>query len=376
MVTPDGRHHTFSQFGSGTFVPGVRTLLSRFVRVEPYALLNEAAGLAAVGVPDALDRLTIDPRCVVITPAHRAANRLRERARGRGAHGTCGLGVGEAVADSLDHPGLTLRAADLADRATVARRLAAVARHKRAQLADVLTTADGPDADALRRPEWIGSAVDVFAAVADRVNIADATEVLGRANGTIVCEGAQGVLLDETFGFQPHTTWSTTTFANADRLLDDAHFSGGRRRIGVLRSYFTRHGAGPFVTEDAGLRSRLPEPHNDDGGAQGPFRVGAFDAVAARYAIQVAGAVDELAITHLDRLPLLPPHVCTAYAPAIDLSPDATAQLSACRPVFEPAPTDDPAAFADRIGSLLHVPVGLLSFGPTAADKRPHAPRV
>src|SRR5688572_14704788 len=41
VVTPDGRHHTFAQFGSGTFVDGVKTLLSRFVLVEPYAMINE-----------------------------------------------------------------------------------------------------------------------------------------------------------------------------------------------------------------------------------------------------------------------------------------------------------------------------------------------
>ena len=31
VVLPDGRHHTFSQFGSGSFVPGVRTLLSHYM---------------------------------------------------------------------------------------------------------------------------------------------------------------------------------------------------------------------------------------------------------------------------------------------------------------------------------------------------------
>ena len=81
VVLPDGRHHTFSQFGSGTFVGGVQTLLSRFMLVEPYALLNEANHLVQSGVPDPLDRLWIDKRCAVITPAHQAANRLRE---GRG----------------------------------------------------------------------------------------------------------------------------------------------------------------------------------------------------------------------------------------------------------------------------------------------------
>jgi adenylosuccinate synthase len=33
VVTPAGRHHTFSQFGSGTLA-GARTLLSRFMLIE------------------------------------------------------------------------------------------------------------------------------------------------------------------------------------------------------------------------------------------------------------------------------------------------------------------------------------------------------
>src|ERR1700736_3433551 len=67
VVTDDGRHHTFSQFGSATFVPGVRTFLSRFMLLEPYALFNEAAHLREVGISDALSRLLIDGRCSIIT---------------------------------------------------------------------------------------------------------------------------------------------------------------------------------------------------------------------------------------------------------------------------------------------------------------------
>jgi len=369
VVTPDYRHHTFSQFGSGTFVPGVRTLLGRFMLVEPYALMNEAAALAREDVRDALDRLTVDPRCVVITPAHRAANRLRERARGPRAHGTCGIGFGVAVHDAIHRPDLTLTAGDLSDRRKVARRLAAAVAHKAARLADVLADADGVDADALRRPDWIPEAVEHYAALARRVAVADVHEAIRDTPGTLIFEGAQGVLLDETYGFHPHTTWSTATFANADRLLDESARPGNRHRVGVLRSYFTRHGAGPFVTEDPALRPRLSEPHNADTGAQGPFRVGPFDAVAARYALSVVGRVDALAITHMDRLPVLPPHVCNRYQPAVAPSPDVAAELARCRPVYEPVPTSDPHAFAHRIAQLLDRRVGLLSFGPTAADK-------
>ena len=83
-------------------------------------------------------------------------------------------------------------------------------------------------------------------------------------------------------------------------------------RLGVVRTYTTRHGAGPFVTEDAALT--LPEAHNGVGEWQGAFRVGHFDAVAHRYAVEVAGGVDALAVTHLDvpcRAPGL--RICTSY---------------------------------------------------------------
>ncbi|MGH3242709.1 MAG: adenylosuccinate synthetase, partial [Spirillospora sp.] len=58
VVLDNGRHHTFAQFGSGTFTPGVRTHLSRFMLVDPLALAAEADHLRALGVTDALDRFT------------------------------------------------------------------------------------------------------------------------------------------------------------------------------------------------------------------------------------------------------------------------------------------------------------------------------
>jgi adenylosuccinate synthase len=104
VVTSDGRHHTFAQFGSGSFIPGVRTHLSRFVLVDPLALAGEAAHLASLGVRDALDRVTVDRDALLATPYHRAANRARELARGDRRHGSCGMGIGETASYALDHP--------------------------------------------------------------------------------------------------------------------------------------------------------------------------------------------------------------------------------------------------------------------------------
>ena len=46
VVLPDGRHHTFAQFGVGHVQPGVPTHLSRFMVVDPLALAAEADHLA------------------------------------------------------------------------------------------------------------------------------------------------------------------------------------------------------------------------------------------------------------------------------------------------------------------------------------------
>ena len=385
VVTPDGRHHTFSQFGSATFLPRVRTLLSHFMLIEPYAMLNEAAHLREVGVPDAMERLFIDERCPVITPVHQAANRIRELSRGAAAHGTCGLGVGETTRDVIHRPERLIRAGDLHDRAIVREKLRLLRAKYLASLASHISALAHErgarhSLETLRDASWFDAAIDNYAEVARRAHIVspDASRSMLRDTGTTIFEGAQGVLLDETFGFHPYTTWSDTTFANATALLDDARFDGRRTRLGVLRAYFTRHGPGPFVTEDPSLRERLPEPHNVDVGWQGPFRVGVFDAVAARYAISVAGPIDGLALTHLDRVDRLPPNVCTAYTASAgrtinvlprDGSPKLTDLIRSCRPNLVRLSECSEPALRSEIEPALSLPVMIRSFGPTAHEK-------
>jgi adenylosuccinate synthase len=399
VVTPDGRHHTFSQFGSGALVPGTRTLLSQFVLIEPYALLNESDHLGRLNVVDPLASLMIDRRSVVITPAHQAANRLRELARGASAHGTCGMGVGEAASDALDQPHMTIRAGDLSDRNAIRSKLRAIREVKLDQLRDLVNTLQHhPSAElsvgTLLDPSWIDAAVDNYAHVARHVAIIDEAAVRSvlRTPGATIFEGAQGVLLDESYGFHPHTTWSNTTFANADAVLTEAGYDDRRTRLGVLRSYFTRHGAGPFVTADDALARVLPEPHNDPRGWQGAFRVGHFDVVAARYALAVAGPIDALALTHLDRLPQLRQSYCAAYqtdndtffvhnngrASDIRLADPCdlphrerlTAALHRCRPILSPLPDSTAQTFINAIERELHVPIRLKSTGPTYRDKQ------
>jgi adenylosuccinate synthase len=232
---------------------------------------------------------------------------------------------------------------------------------------------------------WVDVAADIYAKLAERATITAPEEVNAIFNGdrTVVFEGAQGVLLDESYGFHPHTTWSTTTTANAEAMLSDAGCTHPRCRVGVMRTYATRHGSGPFVTEDPSLRAALREPHNRDDGMQGPFRVGALDLVTARYALSIS-PVTCLAVTHLDRLNTLPPRACTAYAsaggrritelvapPPDDLNARTrfTEWLRECSPVYTPIPSIQPEQFTRWLGEQLGVPVCIGSFGPTAGDK-------
>src|SRR5215813_11082770 len=81
VIAPDGRSHTFAQFGAGTLAGG-RTFLSRHVLVHPTALLREGAALEQSGVREVFSRIAISENARLITPFHQAANRLREMIRG------------------------------------------------------------------------------------------------------------------------------------------------------------------------------------------------------------------------------------------------------------------------------------------------------
>ncbi|MFC4906719.1 adenylosuccinate synthetase [Actinomadura gamaensis] len=376
VVASDGRHHTFAQFGSGTFVPGVRTHLSRFMMVDPLSLAAEHEHLRALGVRDAFARLTVNWDAPLTTPYHRAANRAREAARGAARHGSCGMGVGETAAFALAHPDLAPRAGDCLAPARLRRRLTAVHDWYRAEFPADPSTRD-PRGEAVPSVDDCMTAFLAFAASVRIVDDGYLPRVL--RSERVVFEGAQGVLLDEWHGFHPYTTWSTTTFANAETLLAEAGEEG--YRLGVLRAYATRHGPGPFVTEDPALTSDLPDPHNGAGPWQGAFRVGHLDAVALDYAVRAAGGVDGLALTHLDVARNRPDlGICRAYAldgetvrrlpsePGRDRDLDRQAALTdrllRARPVIEPL--GDPVA---DVENALGAPVVLRSYGPTANDQ-------
>jgi adenylosuccinate synthase len=384
VVTPDGRWHTFAQFGSGTFTPGVRTFLSRYMMVDPLAMVAEADHLAAVGVAGAFSLVDVDRDALLTTPYHQAANQARERARGAGRHGSCGMGVGETAAYALRSPADAPRAGDCLAGQDLERKLTLLRDWAVAAAARDGTAMDGT---ALPPPSVVAGAFRAWAAQVTLTGDDHLARLL-RLPGSVVFEGAQGVLLDEWRGFHPYTTWSTTTFENAEKLLHEAGMGEAGMgeaaiRLGVTRAYQVRHGPGPFVSEDPTLE--LPEAHNRTGRWQGPVRSGHLDAVALRYAVEACGGVDAIAVTHLDtaRARAGELRACQAYrvgdplgltdrlaiGPPRDLAYQErlTAMLLTARPVYSaPVPWQD---WPDLIAEIAGAPVAIRSCGPDRGAK-------
>ncbi len=396
VVTADGHHHTFAQFGSGSFVPGTRTHLSRFMLINPINMFLEADHLIKLGMTDIWERTSVERAAMIITPWHQAANRLREKARGGGRHGSCAQGVGEAMASSIERPDLTIRARDIDDG------LIAKLQAIRLYLLHLLQVEVGPvdesdeDWRMLADSTLAYTLEDIYLRWASLVSVVDGSYLLTLADtcDQLVFEGAQGVLLDEWYGFHPYTTWSTTTSANALQLLDEIGFTGQRTRLGILRAYTTRHGPGPFVTEDSTLDEKLPELHNGTGQWQGAFRYGHLDLVAHQYAIAANGGIDELVVTGLDRSNEW--QYCREYNPPdtpdgdryfdmssgrvgsirvgtlgdLDYQARLTELLSLCQPYYHSPSVVNDSQLLQVIEQHLGAPISLISYGPTAMDKR------
>ncbi len=393
-----GRHHTFSQFGAGTLVPGTRTLLLDPMIVHPTALLVEAEALGRIGVDDTLARLTIDARCRITTPFHQAAGRLREIARGSDAHGTCGVGVGETVRHSLAHSEQALRYADLAPaipRQARRERLHAVRETLLAEFAPLFSAANGAAAaelQVLRDEELAERWLDIAGALARQCAPAEVESINAelRRPGCVLFEGAQGVLLDEHFGFHPHTTWSSITAAAAENAAAAVGIDFPIEHYGVLRAYLTRHGTGPLPTHDPALDAQLAEPHNRGEGWQGPFRRGHPDAILLQYAIEAAGRLRGLFVSHLDvfgrgvhlkwcRHYTLPPQdefpsfverLPLPLAGDLVQQSKLTRLLASARPEYASEPVTSERECLHRIASVADLPIVLRSHGCTSASVR------
>lgn len=319
VVTDEGGHHTFHQFGSGTLAKAgpAKTIILPTMCIDPLALMNEADELEGKGVKNPLGLITVDGGCKIVTPFHGVVNRVKERMRNiktpGSAHGSCGSGVGEMHMSKLF---LKAHQLGMKDDEELVRRLWNIRLEQTAKLEGL-------------SPHWedYATLTELGLMDSDKVfqqllkNYKDFSflvyiptpgdnpycyKTLLDASDTVIFEGAQGILLDKDYGFFPHVTYTDTTTKYAEDFISKvcvAKISSTvtATRLGVTRTYQTRHGAGPFPTEKK-LDWIGKETYND-GGFAGNFRTGSLDMVLMDYAVRANGGIDAIALTHVDPIP-------------------------------------------------------------------------
>src|SRR2546428_2804531 len=313
----------------------VLCVIGNGVVVEPGSLLKEITDLREAGVR-VEDILRISDRAHLVLPYHRGCDIAREEGVRDGKIGTTRLGVGPTYESKAGRYGL--RVADLADGAGRPEKIGALARVARSAGGDRLAPEWDP------APEAVAAHYLEYAARL-RPFVADTSRLLNERlddGAVVLCEGAQGTMLDLDHGTYPYVTSSSSTAGGActGLGLSPIRLDGG---IGVLKAYSTRVGGGPFPTEqENGTGRRIRERGREFGSTTGrPRRCGWFDALVARYSVMI-NQVECLALTLFDVLDDFDEiSICTAYehdGRRIDFLPADPAALKACRPLYELMP--------------------------------------
>ena len=352
---------------------GKLSVIGNGVVVDPWALLEEMERVRGQGLAVTPENLRIAENATVILPFYGAIDRAREKARGKGAIGTTGRGIGIAYEDKAARR--AVRMCDLAEPETLAQKLPPLIEHHNV----FLRGAGEAEVDEAALTETLANIAPVLAPYIEPVwrRLHDAH----KSGKRLLFEGAQGAMLDIDHGTFPFVTSSNTVAAAAASGAGAAAGAVGYV-LGITKAYTTRVGGGPFPTEQdneigQGLGTRGREFGTVTGRAR---RCGWFDAVMVRQAIQVGG-IDGIALTKLDILDHMPElQVCVAYEDAAgkryDYLPSSMKLQGEVRPVYETLegwnePTygarswvDLPATavkYVRRIEELIQAPVALLS---------------
>ena len=366
----EGKHFVLRSIPSGIFQQGQVNVIGNGVVLDPVLFKEEAEELEKSGV--ALKQiLKISKKAHVILPTHRLLDAAYERLKGDAKIGTTGKGIGPTYTDKVSRDGV--RVGDLLQNLDEA-----YAKAKRRHLA--LLKACGMEADIQEAEQRWLEAVEYlkqFALIDSEYYVNNSLQ----AGKRVLCEGAQGSLLDIDFGSYPFVTSSNTVCAGACTGLGLAPSRIGEV-YGIFKAYCTRVGSGPFPTElfdETG--SMIRNIGHEYGAVTGrERRCGWIDLVALRYTIMLNGVTQLIMMKSdvLDGMDVV--KACDAYEVDGVLTHDVPFNMGGnVKPVFTELPgwkTDlthitaeeqFPKAFVDYIHYLesrLGVPITIVSVGP------------
>ena len=279
----EGQKYVLRSIPSGIFQGDKVNIIGNGVVLDPALFKAEAEALEASGHP-LKERLHISKKAHLIMPTHRILDAAYEAAKGDAKVGTTGKGIGPTYTDKVSRNGL--RVGDiLGDFPTTYAK--AKARHE-----EILKSMNFEYDITEIEKEWMAGIkyLRQFPLVDSEHEINN----LLKAEKSVLCEGAQGTMLDIDFGSYPFVTSSNTICSGACSGLGIAPNKIGNV-YGIMKAYCTRVGSGPFPTElfdEVG--DKLCTLGHEFGSVTGRKRRCVWiDLVALKYSIMVNG------VTHL-----------------------------------------------------------------------------
>lgn len=330
-VAVDGKYFKLRLIPSGILYPDVTNVLANGVVFDVKGFFDEVDNLKKDGVP--CDNLVVSDRAHVVLPYHFELDGLSEAKRTSGEKiGTTKKGIGPTYMDKMERSGI--RVCDFVNK-------------------DVFPSLLKRNVDAKNQliqkvyggePFDYQKILEEYSALADRLRpyVKDTVKLLNdmvAAGKKLLFEGAQGALLDIDFGTYPFVTSSHPSSVGvpigtgiAPNKIDSV--------VGVVKSYTSRVGAGPFVTE---LFDETGDFIREKGGEYGtvtgrPRRIGWLDLVVVKHSALISG-MDKIALTRMDTLAGVDKiKVCVAYeldGEIIDHYPADLTVLERCKPVYK-----------------------------------------
>lgn len=367
----DNKKFVLKSIPSGVFQGNKQNIIGNGMVIDAALFKTEAESLENAGI-DLKNRLLISKKAHLILPTHRLLDSALEAAKGNSKVGTTGRGIGPTYTDKVARTGV--RIGDLL-RDDFEERYAEVKAFHERTLKSLGFESDPAPLEKTWREGIAYLKEFTFVDSEHYINN------LLREGKTILCEGAQGTMLDIDFGSYPFVTSSNTVCAGACTGLGVAPNMIGKV-FGIMKAYCTRVGSGPFPTElfDADGET-LSERGCEFGAVTGRRRrCGWVDLVALRYAIRLNGATDLILMKSdvLDTFSTI--KTCVAYKlPDGTVTDEFPFDCEGVEPIYEELPgwmtdltkvsSEDefPEEFNQYISFLeeyLETPVSIVSVGP------------
>ena len=371
----EGEKYVLRSIPSGIFQGGKVNIIGNGVVMAPDLFMAEAKDLERSG-HNLRDRLHISRKAHLIMPTHRLLDAAYEAAKGKNKVGTTGKGIGPTYTDKISRNGL--RVGDILDNFE-----AKYKAHKERHL-QMLASLNYTDFDITEVEKTWMEGVEYM----KQFRIVDSEHEINnllRSDKSILCEGAQGTMLDVDFGSYPFVTSSNTICAGACTGLGI-----GPNRIGnvygIMKAYCTRVGAGPFPTELFDETGKLIRDLGHEYGAVTgrERRCGWIDLVQLRYSVMVNG-VTELIMMKSDVLDSFETiKACVAYRlPDGSETTELPYEIDNVEPIYKEmkgwktdmtqftSEEQFPAEFKDYVAFLedfLETPITIISIGPDRAQ--------